>query len=216
MTSQTPAVFAAPENFIRNAHVNAKRYAETYAASIADPRVSGPRKAGGSTGSRPTPRSRTPTSTFGNVSIKWFEDGTLNVSANCVDRHVATRGNQTAIIWEPDDPKTPARHITYAAAARRRLPDGQRAQGAWRAQGRPGRPLPADDPRGGLRHAGLRADRRDPFDRLRRLLARCAGQPDQRLRSQDRHHRRLRAARRQEDRRSRPIRMRRCCIAATT
>ena len=55
--------------------------------------------------------------TFGKVSIKWFEDGTLNVSANCIDRHVATRGNQTAIIWEPDDPKTPARHITYARPA---------------------------------------------------------------------------------------------------
>jgi acetyl-CoA synthetase len=38
------------------------------------------------------------------VSIKWFEDGTLNVSANCVDRHLETRGDQVAIIWEGDDP----------------------------------------------------------------------------------------------------------------
>ena len=55
-------------------------------------------------------------STFdlGRVSIKWFEDGTLNVSANCIDRHMITRAQQTAIIWEPDDPKTPAQHITYA------------------------------------------------------------------------------------------------------
>jgi acetyl-CoA synthetase len=50
---------------------------------------------------------------YPDVSIKWFEDGTLNVSANCIDRHVETRGDQTAIIWEPDDPATPARHITY-------------------------------------------------------------------------------------------------------
>jgi acetyl-CoA synthetase len=49
----------------------------------------------------------------GDVSIKWFEDGTLNVSANCIDRHLATRANQTAIIWEGDDPKN-SRHITYA------------------------------------------------------------------------------------------------------
>tara|TARA_B110000977_G_scaffold196859_1_gene278110 strand:- start:619 stop:2496 length:1878 start_codon:yes stop_codon:yes gene_type:complete len=50
----------------------------------------------------------------GNVDIKWFEDGTLNVSANCVDRHVETRGDQTAIIWEPDDPNTTeTKHITY-------------------------------------------------------------------------------------------------------
>ena len=50
---------------------------------------------------------------YPDVSIKWFEDGTLNVSANCIDRHLETRGDQTAIIWEPDDPATPARHITY-------------------------------------------------------------------------------------------------------
>ena len=47
-----------------------------------------------------------------NVSIKWFEDGTLNVSANCVDRHLATRGEQVAIIWEGDDPSE-HQHITY-------------------------------------------------------------------------------------------------------
>ena len=48
----------------------------------------------------------------GDVSIKWFEDGTLNVAANCLDRHLATRRDQTAIIWEGDDPSESA-HITY-------------------------------------------------------------------------------------------------------
>jgi acetyl-CoA synthetase len=47
------------------------------------------------------------------ISIKWFEDGTLNVAANCTDRHLKKRGKQTAIIWEPDDPNEPAKHITY-------------------------------------------------------------------------------------------------------
>ncbi|MCA6063975.1 acetate--CoA ligase [Thalassolituus marinus] len=47
-----------------------------------------------------------------NVSIRWFEDGTLNVSANCLDRHLETRGDQTAIIWEGDEPDQD-RHITY-------------------------------------------------------------------------------------------------------
>jgi acetyl-CoA synthetase len=46
------------------------------------------------------------------VSIKWFEDGELNVAANCVDRHLPTRGNQTAIIWEGDNPDE-SKHITY-------------------------------------------------------------------------------------------------------
>ena len=46
------------------------------------------------------------------VSIKWFHDGTLNVAANCIDRHLASRGDQTAIIWEGDDPGED-KHITY-------------------------------------------------------------------------------------------------------
>jgi len=48
-----------------------------------------------------------------NLSIKWFEDGALNVSANCVDRHLQKRGKQTAILWEPDDPNEKPRAISY-------------------------------------------------------------------------------------------------------
>ncbi|QTP58015.1 acetate--CoA ligase [Billgrantia antri] len=47
-----------------------------------------------------------------NVDIRWFEDGTLNASVSCLDRHLATRGDQTAIIWEGDDPKD-AKHVSY-------------------------------------------------------------------------------------------------------
>jgi len=52
------------------------------------------------------------TSFAGDVSIKWFEDGTLNASANCLDRHLATRGDQIAIIWESDDPNV-SKNVTY-------------------------------------------------------------------------------------------------------
>ena len=57
----------------------------------------------------------------GNVSIKWFEDGTLNVCANCIDRHLPTRGDQVAIIWEGDDPdaatsRSPIASCTSASA----------------------------------------------------------------------------------------------------
>jgi acetyl-CoA synthetase len=48
----------------------------------------------------------------GDVSIKWFEDGTLNASANCIDRHLAARGDQVAILWEGDDPAED-RKVTY-------------------------------------------------------------------------------------------------------
>ena len=50
----------------------------------------------------------------GDLHVRWFHDGTLNVAANCLDRHLATRGDQTAIIWEGDDPAD-AKHITYRA-----------------------------------------------------------------------------------------------------
>jgi acetyl-CoA synthetase len=50
---------------------------------------------------------------YPNVSIKWFEDGVLNVAANCIDRHLEEHGDDIAIIWEPDDPKDEAQLISY-------------------------------------------------------------------------------------------------------
>ena len=76
------------------------------------PTPSGASTAGGSTGSQPYTRVKHTSFDYHNVSIKWFEDGKLNVSANCVDRHLATRADQTAIIWESDDPEV-SRHISY-------------------------------------------------------------------------------------------------------
>ena len=59
------------------------------------------------------PPSKIKNTTFnGDVSIKWFEDGTLNASVSCLDRHLATHGEQTAIIWESDDPTVSA-HVTF-------------------------------------------------------------------------------------------------------
>ncbi len=118
MTDKAPATAAptrveASADFIAKAHVDAAKYEEMYAASIADPA-----KFWGEHGKRidwikPYSKVKDTTFDFGKVSIKWFEDGTLNVAANCTDRHLDTRGDQTAIIWEPDHPDTPAQHITY-------------------------------------------------------------------------------------------------------
>ena len=60
------------------------------------------------------PYTKVKNTTYGppNVSIKWFEDGVTNVSMNCIDRHLAKRASQTAIIWEGDDPGE-SKHITY-------------------------------------------------------------------------------------------------------
>ena len=62
---------------------------------------------------KPFTKVKNTTFEYPNVSIKWFEDGVLNVSANCIDRHLAAHGDKVAIIWEPDDPKAAAQHITY-------------------------------------------------------------------------------------------------------
>ena len=64
-----------------------------------------------------------------NVSIKWYEDGTLNVCANCVDRHLKNRADQVAIIWEGDDP-THGREDHLPPAARAGVQVRQRAEGA--------------------------------------------------------------------------------------
>ena len=48
-----------------------------------------------------------------NVEIKWYEDGTTNVSWNCLDRHLESRGDQTAIYWEPDNPDAPRQQVSY-------------------------------------------------------------------------------------------------------
>ena len=107
------SVYEPSAAFKAAAHVNAAQYHAMYDASIQDPEAFW-----GEQGKRidwitPYTRVKNTDFTFGSVSIKWFEDGALNISANCIDRHLATRAEQTAILWEPDDPKNPARHITY-------------------------------------------------------------------------------------------------------
>ena len=80
-------------------------------------RNSGASRASACTGSSPIRRSRTSAIT-GDVHIRWYYDGTLNVSANCLDRHLATRADDTAIIWEGDSPSE-QKHISYGEAYER-------------------------------------------------------------------------------------------------
>ena len=105
-------LFPPPEDFAKKALVNAKQYEEMYARSIKDPNAFWAEQA------KRLHWYRTPTriknTSFGpdKVSIKWFEDGVTNVAYNCIDRHLAKRAKQTAIIWEGDDPKDD-KHVTY-------------------------------------------------------------------------------------------------------
>ncbi|MGB7261480.1 MAG: acetate--CoA ligase [Albidovulum sp.] len=98
----------------QNAHATPSIYAEMYAASVSNPEAFWAEEGKRIDWIKPYTKVKNTSFKPGEVSIKWFEDGTLNVSANCIDRHLATRADQTAIIWEADDPATPARHISYA------------------------------------------------------------------------------------------------------
>src|ERR1700712_2418297 len=96
----------------QGAHVDNARYLEMYKASVDDPAAFWAEH--GRRIDWMTPFTKVKDTSFepGNISIKWFEDGVTNVAYNCIDRHLAERGDQTAIIWEGDDPSE-SRHITY-------------------------------------------------------------------------------------------------------
>jgi acetyl-CoA synthetase len=98
---------------VARAHVDAQAYERMYRDSVADPDAFWGEEGRRLDWIKPYSTVRNTDFALGGVSIKWFEDGTLNVAQNCIDRHLETRGEQTAIIWEPDDPADPARHITY-------------------------------------------------------------------------------------------------------
>ncbi|MEO1910252.1 MAG: acetate--CoA ligase [Paracoccus sp. (in: a-proteobacteria)] len=99
---------------LENAHVGPDDYARLYAESIDDPEAFWGREGRRLDWIKPYGKVKNTDFTFGQVDIKWYEDGVLNACVNCVDRHLPTRADQTAIIFEPDDPQTPAQHITYA------------------------------------------------------------------------------------------------------
>jgi len=92
--------------------LDAAGYAAMYAASLADPDAFWAEHGRRLDWIAPFTRVKNASFDSHDVSIRWFEDGVLNVAANCVDRHLATRGDETAIIWESDDPAR-SEHITY-------------------------------------------------------------------------------------------------------
>jgi acetyl-CoA synthetase len=105
-------IYDVPAEWAKRAHIDAAKYRTMYDASINDPDAFW-----GEHGKRihwMTPYKRVKNVSFapGNVSIKWFEDGTTNAAYNCIDRHLPARANQVAIIWEGDDPSE-SKLITY-------------------------------------------------------------------------------------------------------
>jgi len=116
MTAETKIKTYAPSaDMVANAHISEAKYDEMYAASLADPDAFWGEQGKRIDWIKPYTKVQDVDFNLGNVHINWYSDATLNVSANCIDRHLATRGDQTAIIFEPDDPEEGAQHITYNA-----------------------------------------------------------------------------------------------------
>jgi acetyl-CoA synthetase len=105
-------IYDVPADWRKRAFADDAKYNEMYARSIKDPNGFWAEQAKRIDWIKPFSKVKNTTYDLHNVSIKWFEDGTLNVAYNCVDRHLAKRGDQTAILWEGDDPKNDKK-ITY-------------------------------------------------------------------------------------------------------
>ena len=105
-------IYPVSKALAKSAWIDNAKYMEMYDRSVADPDGFW-----GDEGKRldwikPYSKVKNTSYAYPDVSIKWYEDGTLNVCANCVDRHLEKRGDQVAIIWEGDDPNDDAK-ITY-------------------------------------------------------------------------------------------------------
>ncbi|WP_019014487.1 acetate--CoA ligase [Elioraea tepidiphila] len=128
-TKAAETVIPVPPEWAKRAHVDAAKYQAMVAAEKADPIAFWANEAKRISWIKPPTRIKDVDYT-GRVRIRWYEDGVLNASANCLDRHLAARGDQTAIIWEGDDP-TQSAHITYRALHERvcRLANAMKALG---------------------------------------------------------------------------------------
>jgi acetyl-CoA synthetase len=105
-------VYPVPAEWAAKAHVNAETYRAKHAESLNDPEAFWAREAQIVQWMRPYTITSNWSFNEADFGIRWFEDGVLNVSANCLDRHLDVRPDQVAIIWEGDDPAD-ARTITY-------------------------------------------------------------------------------------------------------
>ena len=108
---ETP-IHPVSDEWAKRAHVDDAKYQAMYAESISDPEAFWAEHGKRVDWIKPFTKVKNTTFEYADVSIKWYEDGTLNVAANCIDRHLEKRGDQIAIIWEGDDPADDKK-ITY-------------------------------------------------------------------------------------------------------
>ena len=105
-------LFPVPADWAQNALVDEAKYNEMYAQSIDDPEAFWGEQGKRIDWIKPYTQVKDVSYARDDLHIRWYQDGTLNASVNCLDRHLATRGDQTAIIWEGDDPND-SKSLTY-------------------------------------------------------------------------------------------------------
>jgi len=106
------STYPVQTNPLRTPWVNQAQYQAMYAQSLLDPEGFWGMQGQRLNWIKPYRRVKNTSYDYPHVSIKWYEDGTLNACVNCLDRHLASRGDQTALIWEGDSPDE-AKHISY-------------------------------------------------------------------------------------------------------
>ena len=105
-------IFQPSQALAKHAHIDAKGYEALYAESMAEPDGFWAEHGKRIDWIKPYSQISDVSYDASDLHIKWYADGTMNAAANCLDRHLAERGDQTAIIWEGDEPDQ-QRHITY-------------------------------------------------------------------------------------------------------
>ena len=106
-------IIPVSDDWKKRAYIDAAQYENLYRRSIEDPNGFWGEEGRRLDWIKPFTKVKDTSFELHDFHIRWFADGTLNVAANCIDRHLKTRAQQVAIIWEGDDPKE-SRHITYA------------------------------------------------------------------------------------------------------
>jgi acetyl-CoA synthetase len=123
-------IHPVPADFAKNALIDKAKYESMYKASIEDNEAFWAEHGKRIDWIKPYTKVKDVNYNTPGVKIKWFYDGTLNASVNCLDRHLEKRGDQTAIIWEGDEP-TDDEHVTYRDLYERvcRLANAMKARG---------------------------------------------------------------------------------------
>ncbi|HVI59380.1 MAG TPA: acetate--CoA ligase [Luteimonas sp.] len=111
--SEIPAIYPVPEGFAAAAAIRHADYERLYAESVRDPDGFWGQVAGRLDWYRKPTQIRDVSYDLEDFRIRWYADGELNASVNCLDRHLALRGDKTALIFEPDDPNKPAQRVSY-------------------------------------------------------------------------------------------------------